>query len=309
LCRTQWHDVAVELRQLEYFVAVAEHLHFGRAAEALSIGQPAVSQQIARLERELGVSLLDRTPRTVRLTAAGCRFLTEARAVLTAVERARAAAIDSAVGDSARMLRIGSSTGMGERLALVLASLSESAPWISTELVSAPTRARLERVAAGQLDAAFVRGIPSAKGVELMEVWQDQLLVALPASHELSSRDVVSLSDLALVPLRIVSRRLNPPLVDLVLDACAEAGYTPALADHPDSVEQVLAAIASGSPTWTVMYEPQARMINQARVKFLPTRPALVMPTSLAVRGDTTSRTVAPLLRACAAAASDGYSA
>ena len=296
----------MELRQLEYFVAVAEHLHFGRAAEALSIGQPAVSQQIARLERELGLSLLDRTPRTVRLTAAGGRFLTEARAVLTAVERARAAAVDSAAEEVTRTLRIGSSTGMGERLALVLASLTEIIPGISTELVSAPTRARLERVAAGQLDAAFVRGVSSAKGVELIEVWQDRLLVVLPASHELASREVVSLGDLALMPLRIVSRRLNPPLVDLVLDACAKAGFTPALADHPDSIEQMLAAIASGSPTWTVMYEPHARMMNQPRIRFLPTRPVLVMPTSLAVRDDATSRTVAPLLRACAAAATDG---
>jgi DNA-binding transcriptional LysR family regulator len=79
----------LELRQLEYFVAVAEHLHFGRAAEALSIGQPAVSQQVARLERMLGTELLDRTPRTVRLTEPGARFLPEARAVLAAVDRAR----------------------------------------------------------------------------------------------------------------------------------------------------------------------------------------------------------------------------
>ena len=117
----------------------------------------------------------------------------------------------------------------------------------------------------------------------------------------------MGLGDLALLPLRIVSRRLNPPLVDLVMDACAEAGFTPALADHPDSIEQVLAAVASGSPTWTVMYEPHARMMNQSRVRFQAAGPALVMPTSLAVRDDTTSRTVAPLLRACAAAATDEH--
>src|SRR3954468_23528756 len=107
---------SVELRQIEYFVAVAEHLHFGRAAEALSIGQPAVSQQLARLERELGVELIDRTPRTARLTAAGARFRPEARAVLAAVERARSRAVESPAPDPVRRLRLGSSDGLGDRL-------------------------------------------------------------------------------------------------------------------------------------------------------------------------------------------------
>jgi len=100
---------SLELRQLQYFVAVAEHLHFGRAAEALSIGQPAVSQQIARLERILGTELLDRTPRTVRLTEQGSRFLPEARKVLVAVDRARASVTRSDNG--AGVLRIGTCSG------------------------------------------------------------------------------------------------------------------------------------------------------------------------------------------------------
>ncbi len=83
---------AVELRQLEYFVAVAELLHFGRAAERLHIGQPAVSQQVRRLERELGAPLFDRSSRSVSLTAAGRALLPEARAVLAAADRARDAA-------------------------------------------------------------------------------------------------------------------------------------------------------------------------------------------------------------------------
>jgi DNA-binding transcriptional LysR family regulator len=293
----RWHDAGVELRQIEYFVAVAEHLHFGRAAQALSIGQPAVSQQLARLERELGVQLIDRTPRTVRLTAAGTRFLPEARAVLTALERARR----SVTGAPAvtRPLRLGSSDGLGDRLAALLGVLAAADPPVHAELMTAPTRARLERVAAGQLDAAFVRGITSAPGVELVDVWQDQVLVALPATHPLTEHDVVHMSALAGLPLRIVPRRTNAPLVDLVLGACAAAGFTPALAQHPERLEHALAAVAAGPPTWTVVYEPHARQLQYGAVAFRPTDPPLAMTTYLAVNRHATTAAVAPLLRAC----------
>lgn len=292
----------MELRQLEYFVAVAEHLHFGRAAEQLAIGQPAVSQQIARLERELGVALFDRSARSVSLSTAGARVLPFARAALAAAGRVRTAAC-SPVGDgTARTLRLGSSTGLGDRLGIVLSSLAALHPATETVLVSAPTRARLERVASGQLDAAFVRGVTSAPGVELIEVWRDRLLVVLPAHHELAARDVVDLADLADLALHIVSRKLNPPLVDLVLGACAEAGFTPRLGSHVDGLDNTHALIATGPPSWTVIYEAHARALHHPRVAFRPTRPELVMPTELAVSADATSRAVAPLLRACSTA-------
>jgi DNA-binding transcriptional LysR family regulator len=291
----------VELRQLEYFVAVAEELHFGRAAEALSIGQPAVSQQVARLERELGVQLFDRSARTVRLTTEGTLFLPEARAVLAAVERARSVA-KSGVGQTPQTLRLGSSTGLGSRLTSVLQSLSGLLPTTTTELVRAPTRARLERVASGQLDAAFVRGVTSAPGVELIEVWQDRLLVVLPTSYVVGERGTVKLSDLAALPLRLVPRQKNAPLFDLVMDACTTTGFTPVLGGHVGSLDDLIAAVGSGSPSWTVIYEPQAQTLRHPLVQFIPTDPALMMPTALAVPETATSRDVAPLLRACAAA-------
>jgi len=301
---TGWHDGHVELRQLAYFVAVAEQLHFGRAAAALSIGQPAVSQQVARLERELGVALFDRSGRAVRLTPAGSRFLPEARAVLVAADRAKQVATGPAVvAAAAKTLRLGSSTGLGDRLGSVLQSLGELLPDTVPELVSAPMRARLERVASGQLDAAFVRGVTSAPGVEMIEVWHDRLLAVLPATLS-RAESSIRLSDLARLPLRLVPRRQNPPLVDLVLAACEAAGFTPVLGDHLDSLEDLIAAVGSGLPSWTVIYEPQARTLRHPHVVFLPTEPALMMPTALAVRADATSREVAPLLRACAAAGS-----
>jgi DNA-binding transcriptional LysR family regulator len=293
----------MELRQLEYFVAVAERLHFGKAAEELNIGQPAVSQQIARLERELGVTLFDRSARSVVLTATGASVLPYARATLAAAGRVRMAASAPAGGTAPRTLRIGSSTGLGERLRAVLAALARLQSGVETVLVSAPTKARLERVASGQLDAAFVRGVTSAPGVELIEVWRDRLLVVLAADHELAGRESVELAELSALPLHIVSRKQNPPLVDLVLNACASAGFTPAIGSHPSGVDNTHALIGAGVPSWSVIYEAHARALNHPHVAFRPTSPELMMPTELAVPLDATSRALAPLLRACREAA------
>ena len=216
----------VELRQLVYFVAVAEHLHFGKAAEALSIGQPAVSQQVARLERTLGTALLDRKPRNIRLTDPGTRFLPRARAVLNAVEQATQVVLDTPGGTS-RPLRLGTCSGLGVRLDDFLIAYGRRQPDVPVELTSAPTQARLERVAAGQLDAAFVRGEVVADGVELVEVWRDRLVAVVPAEHPLARRVSAPIAELAELPLRIAPQRANPALAELVLGACAAAGRTP----------------------------------------------------------------------------------
>jgi DNA-binding transcriptional LysR family regulator len=290
----------VELRQLEYFAEVAELLNFGQAAERLHVGQPAVSQQIRRLERELGTTLFDRTSRTVRLTEAGQRLLPEARAVLAAVERAREAAQGEAASGQ---LRLGTSTGLGERLEQVLEAMQRLSPGVHVELVNAATRARLERVRAGQLDAAFVRGTSAVTGLELIPVWQDRLVAALPARHELASLDTVAVEQLRDLPLRIARRRDNPPLVDLVLTACADAGFEPVLGLPNERLEDTLAEIGTGPPCWTVVYEAHARIIRSSRLAFRPLRPALQLPTMLAVPESATSRSLAPLLRACSEAA------
>jgi DNA-binding transcriptional LysR family regulator len=298
-CHSRFCDHrGVEVRQIEYFVAVAEVLNFGRAAERLGLGQPGVSQQVARLEREFGVLLFDRSARAIRLTEAGQRFLPEARAVLTAIERARAAA----VGGGEEQLRLGSSTGLGQRLTTVLAELQQAS--IEVELVSAPTRTRLERVRAGQLDASFVRGVESAPGLELIPVWQDSLLVALPAAHPIAAQQQVELRQLKDLALRITSRRNNPPLVDLVMGACAEAGFEPLLGQRSQNLQDTLASIGAGSPSWTVLYAAQAQQLRQAQVVFRPLDPPLTMETSLAVpEGTTVSGGLAVLLGACREAA------
>jgi len=184
----------MELRQLRYFVVVAEELHFGRAAERLTIVQSAVSQQIGRLERELGVELFDRSARRVRLSAAGEAFLPGAREVLAAEQRALDL-VGGFVAARETVLRVGTSQGMGVRLEQVLEALERNAPGVHVELASAPPQERLRRVADREWDAAFVRGeVETPEGVRQIPVWQDELVVALPARHPLAGTDAVDLA-------------------------------------------------------------------------------------------------------------------
>ncbi|MFJ5289445.1 LysR family transcriptional regulator [Streptomyces sp. NPDC088348] len=287
----------MEFRQLSYFVTVAEELHFGRAAGRLHIVQSAVSQQVQRLERELGQELFDRSPRHVRLTEAGERLLPEARAVLAAVDRARAAVAPRTT------LRLGTSTGLGEHLDRVLTALAGIAPDLAVELVSAPTRTRLEQVADGRLDAAFVRAAEPVRGVRLIPLWEDPLVAAVPAGHPLAARPDVALADLAGLRLRMVARRTNPPLVDLVMSACAAAGFEPLPGAAGGSLQDSLATIGtSPAPQWTVVYAAYARQLRSPRVAFRPFRPVpLALPTALAVRRSAPPAGLDLLLEACAA--------
>ncbi|MFD5513462.1 LysR family transcriptional regulator [Streptomyces sp. NPDC127051] len=287
----------MEPRQLRYFVTVAEELHFGRAADRLHIVQSAVSQQVQRLERELGADLFDRSPRHVRLTGAGERLLPEARAVLAAAERARAA-VREQTG-----LRLGTSTGLGEHLDRLLGDLAVLAPDTSVQLVSAPARDRLEQVADGRLDAAFVRSLEPAPGVRILPLWKDPLVAALPAAHPLARETELAISDLAGLRLCITARRNNPALVDLVVGACHSAGFEPLPAPVGGSLQNTLATIGAGSiPMWTVVYAAHARVLLSPRVAFRPFRaPGLALPIGLAVRRETPPAALEVLLQALTA--------
>ena len=125
-----------------------------------------------------------------------------------------------------------------------------------------------------------------------------------PASHELAACREVELSQLEAVPLRLVSRRLNQPLVDLVVGSCARAGFEPLLRPGSHTLQDTLAEIGTGPPTWTVLYAAHAQILNSKRVAFRPVAaPGLIMTTALAVPSGATTGFLAPLLRACAEAA------
>ncbi|MFD9906478.1 LysR substrate-binding domain-containing protein [Streptomyces sp. NPDC059063] len=289
----------MEIRQLRYFLTVAEELHFGRAAERLHIVQSAVSQQLRKLERELGADLFERSTRTVRLTEAGQRLLPHAREVIAALARARAAVADVRT-ERAATLRLGTSSGLGARLDTVLAEFARLAPHAQLELLTGTTDDRLRRVRSGDLDATLLRGERAEPELELLPLWLDPLLVALPARHELAVRAAVDLRDLAELPLRLSARSRNPALYDLVTRSCREAGFEPLFGAEFTTSQDTLAAIGYGKPSWTVFYAPHADQLPVPGVVWRPLRnPSPEMRTYLAVRSDPPRAELRALIESC----------
>ncbi|MHB6910471.1 LysR family transcriptional regulator [Streptomyces sp. DB-54] len=309
----------MELQQVRCFVVVAEEGHLGRAAERLGLLRSALEQEIRRLERDLRTELFDPALPLPRLTAAGERFLPAARALLAAEERARAVlahrtGVAAAPVAPARTLRLGTSPGLAGHLDRVLAALPRIAPQLTVEPVTAPAPDRPALVVTGVLDAAFVRGpAPGAArdGLRHVPLWQDPLVAAVPVRHPLAaSPGTLCLADLADVPLVLTARRHNPPLVDLVVTACHDVGFTPVPGPRHGSLDATLAAIGActaAAGMWTVVYDTYARRLPAPGVAYLPFRnPGMELTTSLVVRRTDPPDGVDLLLRACAAAGESG---
>ncbi|WP_116947780.1 LysR family transcriptional regulator [Jiangella endophytica] len=283
----------MELRQLAYFVAIADEGGFARAAEVLHVGQPAVSQQLRRLERELGVVLFDRTTRRVRLTAEGDRLLPEARAVLAAADRTRRLAADLAGAGS---LRLGTSPAPGRRLPTLLAALAAREPRLRVRLSTVKLADRLASVRSGVLDAALVRDVDDAPGLELLALWDDPVLAALPSGHPLTTGDTVRLRDLGGLPVRLADPRANPPFHGLMTAAFRAAGVDPPAGPPFTSLRETLADLAHAAPSWTPFYEvgppPPMPGVAYLRVE------ALVSTTYLAVRAEPPPAAIRQLLAA-----------
>ena len=155
-------------------------------------------------------------------------------------------------------------------------------------------------VRSGELDATLLRGDRPAEGLELLPLWEDPLMVALPARHGLAVRGVIDMAELAGLPLRLASRQRNPTLHDLVVRSCREAGFEPELGPEFTTDQDTLAAIGFGKPSWTVFYAPQAEQLPVPGVVFRPLRdPAPVMRAFLAVRPDPPNAGLRALIEAC----------
>lgn len=219
----------MELRQLEYFVTVAEESNFTRAAERIHVAQPAVSAQIQRLERELGQPLLDRSRRTVRLTGAGEDALPYARAALAAV-----ADIHVAVQELTQLVRgtvtIGTVTSHNFDIAALLSDFHDDYPNVEITLGTDSSDALIEKVRTGQLDTAVVSVGPDERpqGLDIEVVTDEAIVAGVCRTDELASRKTIRLTDLA--NRQLIALPVGAGIRHQFDAACAKAGVTPRIA-------------------------------------------------------------------------------
>jgi DNA-binding transcriptional LysR family regulator len=287
----------VEVRQLRYFVTVAECEHFGRAAETLHIVQAAVSKQVARLERELGLTLFDRSHRRVRLTPDGQVFLAHARRALRGIDRAVAAAAELAAGNTG-LLRIGSSIGLGPRVEAILAVVRGEYPGITLQVTTSPsTTGHLAAVVDHDLDAAFVAAPVATPGVRVHHLWDEPLLLAVPAARAGTAGDFATLSGL---PLARYERADNPGTDDLIAAACRAAGFTPRKGPVLTRPEDLLTGPVSAGDCWAVL---AANLLHHvpAAVAIVSPDPPILVPTALALPDPVRRAVALSLLTATAA--------
>ena len=238
----------MELRQLRYFVAVAEELHFRRAAERLHMSQPPLSQQIRALEDELGFELLIRTRLRVELTPAGAAFLRDARALLGELEGAVATARRIDAGQTGR-LRIGF---VGSALLSIVPGTVErfraSRPGVAIELRERSTVDQLRAVAAGVVDVGLVRP-PIEDGVCLRAetVLRERTVAALPAAHPLATLTRVPLRRLAAEPHVLFPRDQAPGFHDLLIGSLAGTGAGPRVIQYAPEMLTIIGLVAAGT--------------------------------------------------------------
>lgn len=263
------------MRQLSYFVTVAEESHIGRAAERLFMAQSSLSQSLQQLEAELGVPLFHRHPRGVTPTPAGAELLDPVRAILAAADGLPALARRAAT-TRAPVLIVGYVDYARSRVvpALLQHLQYNRLPAAVTLRGGHDSPEVLADLREGRTDAAVLRSPFSASWASTVSLVEEPFLVALPHTHRLAGRDVVALRDLADEPFALFPRKLNPPAHDHLMHFFDQAGFRPRIAQPSRRMDESLLFVAAGHGVG-LFPAPVAHTTNDPDIVFRP----LVSPT------------------------------
>ena len=238
----------IELRVWRQFLAVAEELHFGRAAVRLHMSQPPLTQAIALLEQRLQVLLFERTKRVVALTPAGAALVPEVRELLQRAQALPAHARAAATGELGR-LRLGFVSTVGFALLPEwVRALRERHPGVQLELVEATGDVQLLALERGEMDAGFMLHAPgfAPAALNCKLITSEPLIVALPLQHALASQAQLTLDDVLAQPLVIFPRHIAPSLYDAVFALYHGAGRLPQVAQEAIQMQTIVNLVSAG---------------------------------------------------------------
>lgn len=245
----------MDLRRLRYFCAVAEELHFGRAARRMHVVQSAVSQQVKLLEQELGMTLLQRSRQGAQLTIEGAAFLPEALAILARVEAAIQRVKASTEGGLGRLSIAFVDNVLWSALPPILREFRERRPQTELVLRSLDRKAQVDALHRGTVDIGLLPAPPPGDGIESCLLIGDALQLALPKGHPLARRGQVRLGDLAADSFVLFPAAMGSRLLEVILSACASAGFVPRVAQEAEQLHTLLALVSAGLgvtlvPSW-----------------------------------------------------------
>ena len=238
--------MSVELRHLRYFLAVADELHFGRAADRLGIAQPGLTQQIRRLEEEIGVELFHRTKRRVELSAGGVGLLERARRVLADVDLAVEAAQRAAAGETGHLTVGFIESAASSVVPQAVRRFRKAHPHVGLSLSELSVGAQLDSLRSGSLDVGLVRPPIVADSLHLEPVTDEGMLVAAPNGHPFAIRTRVPPKSLIGEPLILLSRDVVPGLYDQIIALHRENDGAAIIAQEATSIQAVLGLVAAG---------------------------------------------------------------
>lgn len=237
----------MELRHLRYFVAVAEELHFGKAAKRLCITQQPLSRQIKDLEEELGVELFYRTKRTVRLTEVGEIFLVETKKILQQADRAVELVKQASQGKIGRITVGFTGSALNIVLPTTVCQFKQLYPQVDLTLKRMQTPEQVEALNNGQIDLGLLHPPINNDGLILETIYQEQLVVALPDNHPLANvSKTVSLQQLANESFILFPRHVGSVLYDRIINLCQQTGFSPNVVQEAIPQQTILGLVAAG---------------------------------------------------------------
>lgn len=236
----------MELRQLRYFLAVADDLHFGRAAKRLHIAQPALSRQIQNLEQELGIQLFYRTKRRVQLTDAGAAFIDSARTVFTRIDEGIATARLAAQGRGG-WLGVGFvGSAIYDVVPAVFSAFRQHAPQVELRLTEMGTSEQVEALHDKRIHIGFLRPPVNVDGLVLETVAREPLVLVLPGNHPLARHRSIPLKTLAGEPFIMFPRRPKPSWADYIIRVCQQAGFEPQVVQSAMEIQTAIGLVSAG---------------------------------------------------------------